>query len=194
MRYDDKRHIGRLEQGGEYPKIHDGIFKVIKEEEEEREHMAGAIDLGASIGLLSARLLRENIFNYIVAVEGNKNSATQIKKVKEIVDAGNRLEIENFYIKKGTLRRVASLAKDKGVKSVVARRVFPEISKQYDGIVKDMSKIFYDAGIDRIYIQGRIATSNSVNCLGDAKKEAIEFSEHYLMEEKKSDIIILRRR
>lgn len=191
MRYNSREHIENFKEKRIYPRIHDDIFNIVSNEE---KGDCNAIDIGASIGLLSERLVKSGVFGGIVAIEGNKKSIETILEVKKLSSAGDKISIEPFFIKNKTLKLLKMIVSDKSVKAVVARRVIPEIAKNEHGIIKDIAKIFYYGGIERIYLQGRVPVKNSTTDFDNVEKEANEFSEYYNIEKSTNSIYILRRK
>lgn len=183
MRFDSVEHLETFNKTGEYPKIHDDIFKLIKSKE--LSACKTAVDIGCCVGLISSRLVTEG-YESVVGIEGNKNYIE--KAIKD-----ERISYKNYYVCGDTLDR---LKEDTvGIDVVIARRVFPEISEGGGvEIIKTISKLLHDNGVKYIVLEGRKKVSKPTNKLYTAKIEAMYLSEFYKPVSAYKDCILLKKR
>lgn len=184
MRYNDPKHIEQFKKAGEFPAIHDDIIYLIKETKPEE---GGVLDLGSSIGMLAKQLTDH--FPFVIGIEGNRNEHKTAQELET-----DKLIFKNYYLNSiEDLEKTGQLIIDHGIKTVVARRVFPEIyDKGGAELIQHIGYMFQKAGIERIYLEGRKKDSRSKHPLKSADDEVTYLSEHYVVTAVYNDCRCLR--
>ncbi|QFG05747.1 methyltransferase [Bacillus phage 035JT001] len=181
MKYNDQQRIDDFNKYGVFPEIHDDIIEVVK-----RLPPEPTVDIGASVGLLSVRLGK--YMTRVIGVEGNVNDFSRAVK-------GDNVFYLNYYLDSKKMRTFGKLLKCSNVKYAVARRVFPEI---YDkgglALVQAIGETLYNAGVEKIILEGRVRAANSKHILRDADRECEALKGFYEMEWKYKNVRQLKRR
>jgi hypothetical protein len=184
MKYNDPQHIKNYETSGIFPMIHDQIFSAIKRAAAVSQPV---LDLGACLGLLSARMIEGKVTKKVFAFEPSQKALDIAIKKPEIT-----------YFKMGVTRsnipKMFGFMIQNEVGTIVARRVFPEIAEtQGVETVKEFGKAAYKAGVRKIVLEGRKQSSRSTATLKNADLEAECFSPFYKVIESFKDIRVLER-
>ncbi|QFG05391.1 methyltransferase [Bacillus phage 031MP004] len=181
MKYNDPQRIENFNEYGVFPEIHDDIIEVVKMLPPEP-----TVDIGASVGLLTVRLGK--YMPRVIGVEGNAKDFCRAIK-------GDNVSYLNYYLNSKTLRSFGKLMKITKVRYAVARRVFPEI---YDkgglALVQSVGETLYNAGIEKIILEGRVRAANSKHLLKSADKECEALKGFYTVERKYKNVRVLKRR
>lgn len=183
MRYNDPQHIKDYEESGKFPKIHDHIYSAVK-----RATIADkpVLDLGASIGLLSARMIDGKVTNKVFAFEPNKNSLAIAVKKPEIT-------YFSMGVTDSNIQKLYGFMSQHEIKTILARRVFPEIAERF-GIktVQAFARAASAAGVEKIVLEGRKQSTLSTAILKSADKEAACFAPFYEVVESFKDVRVLK--
>lgn len=166
MRFDDDKYVKNYVKYGEFPKIHDDIYYLDK-------YVKGlpVIDIGSCKGLLSVRLAVSH--DVVIGIEAN--TSYYLKSIEH-----RKVKYFNVKVDFDTLDGVKGLINDYGIRCVYARRVLPEL---YDTggleLIKALSKMLHDSGVQYIVLEGRKATKNAKNKLYDVDQEIASLKDHY---------------
>jgi hypothetical protein len=174
-RFDDEKYLQNFHEAGIYPAIHDRLFDFIE------DHSSGGIlaDLGCCYGLLAHRLVHAGSFSGAVCVDPNK------AYIKSAVKSP-ALKYVNGAINKVTLDEVIELFSVSNVRTVIARRVIPEISDgEGVGFIAEFAARLASIGVNDIFIEGRIVSSKSKHPLFSMQREieALNVSYKWVAEE-----------
>jgi hypothetical protein len=172
VKYNDPKHIETFLTERRFPAIHDDmadLFLMVTRE----NGMKPVLDLGSGLGLLSKRM--KIICPEVVGVEGSKKLIEQSRRLSE-----KGLTFVNMSVTKETLKPLRGLISQFGIKYVVARRVFPEISDK-GGVefIGRLAQLFYHSGIEGIFLEGRKENTRSKHELKNADKEVQALSKYY---------------
>jgi hypothetical protein len=181
--FDSDKLLDEFNHSGKFPKIHDDIFTVIQN----YSGIEPCMDFGSCYGLLSARMIKEGYKRTVIGVEGNPRYFAKAIKYPGVL-------YENFYISRDTFQRLSELIKQKGVKLVVARRVFPEIAGDDVSIVKELAGVLYESGIERIILEGRVPVENAKSPLSNVDKEVAALAGYYKLKYSYKNCRVLVRR
>lgn len=160
MRFDDPQLVHRWRSEGQFPAIHRKVFEAAS------IHAEGAVlDLCSSTGLLGRRMVDELGFT-CCALEGDQRA------VSAGIAAGvynATLPVLCLRITPGSLATLHDWCRGHEVRTVVARRCFPELSESVD--LNDLREAFARAGIERIILEGRVASARTTHPLGRVQNE-----------------------
>lgn len=162
-RFADQKHVDAFHDIGEYPRIHERITAAV------RDHGGGrrALDLGACTGLLAHRIAQW--CPEVHALE--PNAEYRSRGVTH-----PRVTWHEHGVTFDTLAWIGQLIAERGIRLVVARRVFPEIGPAVTAAFADVAAV---AGIERIILEGRIPSRRSTDPLPDADAEVQALSATY---------------
>ena len=174
FRYDADEYLEAYRTKGQFPLIHEPIAKVMREV---YDGESVVMDLGASIGVLAARLIEQLGAPLVVAIEP-RHSATKSVLMPKICWVG-------IPVNRQTFAAVDLLVKKWGVKYVVARRVFPEIEERGgDGTVRELANVLADAGVEKIVLEGRFRTKRATSSLPNADAEVSALSDRFSLDKR----------
>lgn len=161
MKFDDERHVKNHKESGIYPKIHDNIFSAAVKHAVKGEAI---IELGACLGLLSHRLIQSGITRKVLAVEPNLKYIKRGLTHKGIIHIHAGVSDLNLGM--------TNLFDAYEAKTLVARRVFPEIAERYSiRTIRNFARIIYELGVEVIILEGRQITKNHKAKLWNADLE-----------------------
>lgn len=165
--YNSSKYVTAFKAKGLFPSIHDDIARVLYGLKDEATNV---LDLGCSTGLLTQRVAAY-VSGFCIGVDCDK------KAIETARSLGGREGIKYLDIDVSTkagVKRLTEAIKEYSIDTVVMRRVIPELHDACgDVILGDMFKMFYDAGVKRLVLEGRIETKRAVNTLSNHKLEAI---------------------
>lgn len=181
MRFDDDGYLKAFYERGEYPKIHDNIYKLDR-------YVKGTnvIDLGCCTGLLARRLVRTH--GTVIGIECNKNYLS--KAVQH-----ERIKYENLKVDFDTLQAIADIVKSNNIECVYARRVIPEIyeTRGFE-LVSALAETLYKNGVKYLVVEGRKSSRNAVNPLSSVEKEVEALQKYYYVSERVGNCVLMKRR
>lgn len=168
--FNDQEHITRYIQTGVLPKIHENFRHVIKQYACE----AGAsMDLGSCIGMICLAL--EQIRNSpAVGIEGNKYDFDRA------LTKDGKIFYYNFYVNRENFSILLETIKKHNIKLVTARRVLSEIGLVDTTVVTDMAKLFWEAGVNKMIVEGRAKTKNPQVALYSTDLEIAALKPYYV--------------
>lgn len=182
-RFDSEKYVDDYLKKGAFPAIHNEIVSLIM-----LSGVKGSfIDLGCSTGLISVQLIKKGIAQSVTAIDSSVEAIDRAVKADGITYVKSE-------IKSDSIKNFRWLIEFSKVKSIVARRVFPEISGGDAGFIRELSAMFYDAGIENIFIEGRVNASRSKHCLKCLDDEVDCFKEHYFISDNGVNCVWLERR
>lgn len=147
--YDSDQLIQQYKKIGELPAIHRLMHMAFLKHAPEN---ALVMDLGASVGLMAAGLIKQGAA-HVVAIEGSRKAAE--KRL-----ALNRVSWFEKYVTPETLPDVLDLARKFSTQVVTARRVLYEIEKQEDGLVNKLASGLQARGVEILILQGCVPVKN----------------------------------
>jgi predicted RNA methylase len=181
--YDGQDLLDAFKLTGVFPKIHQAIFKTVAE----RVVYGGVVDLCCSTGLLGEQI-RSKLSAHVVGIEADTEA------ILRGVAAGVKIPIMSAKIDPPKLDVIAEWLRAQGIKTVIARRCFPELF----GGRKDFGHAFVakiaEIGIGEIVLQGRVVTRNATNELSSLAKEIQLCESHYEVIALSGPCAYLRRR
>ncbi len=163
---------------GNYPKIHEDIYKVVEFFIPEEERTGGLIDFGACTGMLTT-MMHDFGYSPAIGLEAREQDIA-------VFDGWLKKEgrwLQQFFSepqKDECLAELGALVKQYGVKTILARRALPEFlggTDKHNGhdMNPDNPARLCDAlinnGVTRIIIEGRTFSSRTKHLLGDIDKE-----------------------
>lgn len=184
MKYNDPSHIKRYEEEGVFPKIHDHIFSAARRAAVKNKPV---LDLGACIGLLSARLIDFKVTNRVLALEPSQKSLDIAIKKPEI-------SYYNLGVRKENIQKLFGFMSQHEVGTILARRVFPEIAESQGlGTVRMFGKAAHAAKVQKIILEGRKQSARTTAALSNADLEVECFKPYYKVIESFKDVRVLER-
>jgi signal recognition particle GTPase len=180
-RFHSEEYIEAYRERGEFPRIHDDIGKVVEKYGKDYDR---CIDLGACIGLLSARLAERCGKSLVVGVEANENYLSRAIQHERIV-------YKHLAVTDDTLQAMGDIIREHDIKLIVARRVFSEIGKS---VVTKLASVFKENGVEMIILEGRVRVPNPTNELYDADAEVNALRVEYkpIFAKKDCRVLVLR--
>lgn len=166
MKYDSLGHLVNF-KSGIFPAIHKPMLVAV----EELQPAGNILDLACCYGLIGEALLRKG-FNVI----GVEKSTKYIELAKKY---GVQIPIYQLDICGENLSKLKDIIAANSIKTVIARRCFPELFSHDLAFGKAVVKIFYEQGVESLYLQGRIVSSRTVNPLGRIEDEIELCAEFY---------------
>lgn len=164
--FNSEKYLIDYKNKGLFPKIHDNIFNSVVSLKLD----SNIVDLCCCYGLLAERL--NNIGLNTIGIEKN-NTYKILSEKYGIKSKIYYLDIIN------RMPSIMDIIKNHDIKTVVARRCFPELfSKNFK-----MGRIFIDLahqfGVQYIILEGRVFSLKTVNPLGKIADEIELCSERY---------------
>jgi hypothetical protein len=155
MRFDDPAYLAAWRERREWPAIHNAMSDFAA------AHMRGnfLLDLGCAYGLLGARLASENGGLPCAGIEANETT------IRAAQDAGVPIRFYKLKITRDTLPALSAILDETRARTVVARRILPELwGEDLEG-----GRLFADAlakaGVRELLIEGRVVSERSTNAL-----------------------------
>lgn len=171
-RFDAPEYVDAWQASGVFPTIHDRIVSVTRSEIGPRE--GTVLDLCSSTGLIGRRLAEAG---YRVVACQEPGPALQLGRERGVYDG---IPVLDVRITPGTLGRLLAWCEDHQVRTVIARRCFPEL---WDALGPDdfpvLVRELTEAGVERIVLEGRVASGRSVHPLASAAAEVAAFAGHW---------------
>ncbi|WP_372672559.1 hypothetical protein [Amycolatopsis kentuckyensis] len=165
MRFDDPSYVDAWGRAGVFPRIHQGIVQhVLTETEPVDGHV---LDLGACTGLLG-RQLADNGFTVFAVQE--PGPAHDLGRGRGVFDP---IPVLDLRVTPDTIGTLVAWIEQVDVRTVIARRVFPELWDALGGKAgfDQLAEGLADAGVERIFLEGRAVSSRTTHPLGDAARE-----------------------
>lgn len=159
-RFDSPEYVNDYLERGAFPRIHDHIFTLTAM----KTQVAPAIDLGSCTGLLSVRLVERLHLPLVIGIEASAKLIAKAVTHPQVKYVNMRIERANFP-------RLAGIIKERGIKLIVARRVFPEIGNSDAAIIPALAQVFDESGIEEIVLEGRVFSSRSLGLMPSSDKE-----------------------
>jgi hypothetical protein len=172
-RFDAPEYVDAWQASGVFPTIHDRIVNVARSEIGPCD--GTVLDLCSSTGLIGRRLAD---VGYQVMACQEPGPALQLGRERGVYAGIPVLEVR---ITPGTLGRLLAWCEDHQVRTVVARRCFPELwdalgADDFPVLVRELA----EAGVERIVLEGRVASGRSVHPLATAAAEVAAFASHWV--------------
>jgi hypothetical protein len=183
MRFNDQSHIDNYKSKGQFPKIHDAIFKHIQEHVKKGDTV---VEIGPCIGMLASRMIDKIGVKQVLGIEPNKNHLLRAVKKPEI-------RYFNMPVSLETMPKVSAIIKANKPSVIVGRRVFSEVA-EYGGGPKAVTMLAYQAkknGVKKIILEGRIIVKNPVVDLWSADLEAKAFAPYYKVTAEEGNVRVL---
>lgn len=181
--YDKQEYLDAYHRHGEMAPIHLPMLGAFS-----RHHEPGtaAMDLGSSVGLLPQGLLQLGA-SEVYCFEGHPKSLVRAIRT-------DRTHWHEVYVTPQTLGRVLTTALYGKVKTVTARRVLYEIEKTQDGMVAELGRGLFKAGVERIILQGCVPVKNPQVKLHQGHLEAAALQDSFLIQAIYGPVYVLTRR
>ena len=155
-RFDCPEYVEEWKAVGAFPSIHDGIFGMLMTTV--GPEIGGVLDLGSSTGLLSRRMADAGYTVY--AIEGSVATSNVGKEAG--IYAG--IEVLRARLKPRDMGSFSEWLTKRDIRVVMARRVFPELD-DYGCHPSFLAKVFAEAGVGHIFVEGRLPRPNAVHRL-----------------------------
>jgi hypothetical protein len=186
MRFNDPEYIRAYRQEGKYPKIHDDIFEACE------EWLTGGnvLEVGTCIGLLANRIIDHKLAPKVIAYEPNEKHLARAIKKPEIRYINKPISLE-------TMKHVFAVMKANKIQTIFARRVFPEMAEGEGSsrVVKTLAAAAFEAGVQRVILEGRTVTKKPTAELWNADLEAKCFSPYFTVYwQNEKNVRVLERR
>lgn len=166
MRFDSPEHVQAWKASGAYPRIHAPIFEAAVTEMLPPPESAGPVlDLCSSTGLMGAHLRQ---LGYEVYWAEPDTKAYQLGLQHGAITSRDRLFTPP--IEDRTLAAFAGWVADAGIRWVVARRCFPELSLHMD--LTAFVVALADAGVQGIAVEGQKMNARSTHPFGHGETQA----------------------
>lgn len=180
MTFDSLKHLENF-KSGIYPAIHTPMLSAIY-----RLQPAGNIlDLACCYGLIGEALLGKG-FN-VIGVEKNTQYIASAKKY------GVQMPIHQLDICVNNLDKLQSIIDTNNIKTVIARRCFPELFSHDLDFGMATVKMFYEQGVESLYLQGRVVSKRTINPLGRIEDEVKICADFYEVAHVLGHISVLRK-
>jgi hypothetical protein len=161
-RFDCPEYIDEWKATGRFPAIHDGIFAMLQAAVSPED--CRVLDLGSSTGLLSRRMADAGYTVY--AIEGSV-ATSNVGREAGLYDG---VEIMRARLRPDDLRSLREWLHTRKIAVVMARRVFPELD-DYRLAPPTLARVFAEAGVEHIFVEGRLPRHNSTHRLSTLDKE-----------------------
>lgn len=186
-RFDDPDYVRDWQQHGRFPAIHTRMISAIREEIDPESGVV--LDLCSSTGLLGRRLANHGY--QVVAVQEPGRALTLG------IDAGvyNLVPHLALRITAESLGQLLAWIETQQVRTVVARRCFPELFDQLGpSDFPVLSRELAAAGVERIAMEGRVQSQRTVHPLGSIQQEITALDQHWAAGPVRGPIAVLTRR
>ncbi|KWW97369.1 hypothetical protein LI90_4341 (plasmid) [Carbonactinospora thermoautotrophica] len=184
-RFDAPEYVHAWKTRGAYPRIHDNITTVVREELDPTDPGV-LLDLGSSTGLLARRLTDAG---YLVCAVQEPGRALDHGRKAGVYDGVPVLELRITPV---TLPRLLDWVREQHVYAVVARRVFPEL---YDALgpnsFRDLAVGLRDAGARWIILEGRAPTTRATHPLNCAAREVDALAPAWTLARRQGAVAVL---
>lgn len=166
MRFDDPEYVAAWRRDGTFPRIHDGIVQQVLTETEPGD--GPVLDLGACTGLLGRQLVGHGYQVYALQEPGPAHDLGVTEGVYDPIPV-LRLKLTGPLSLGPTLGWIEQV----GIRTIVARRVFPELwdslggKEGFDLLAEGLAA----SGVERIILEGRVTSTRTTHPLGDAADE-----------------------
>lgn len=149
---------------------------------------SGIIDLGSSFGVLT-NVISKEMDCFCLGLEANFNLYSKSPKFEHV-------DFENLTINQGSLPALKLLIRLNKIDTILARRVFPELSKNDTktfSMLESLSDLFFESGITQILLEGRISVKNPTTKYYNVQQECDAFFKNYKIKKNKNNIVLLER-
>ncbi|MCU0439327.1 MAG: 50S ribosomal protein L11 methyltransferase [Raineya sp.] len=168
-RFFSEEHVQAFLNFGILPAIHNDMGVLLDNFLRDGEV---CMDLGSCTGLLGVRAIRAGA-KKVIGIEASK------RYIEKAINHPN-IEYHNMHVAKETLDDISDLIVRNKVTSILARRVIPEIAAHCSvGTIYDLSRMFNNLGIQKIFIEGRVLVENAKSHFSSIEKEIEAFSTYY---------------
>lgn len=183
-RFSSNEYVNAYIESGILPAIHEDIGVLLDNFLKEDEVV---IDLGSCTGLLSLRAIKAGA-KLVFGIEPN------LHYISEAV-VNEKIKYENFPVIEENFEKLFDIITKNNVTSIIARRVFPEIGEAGSvGTVYELAKLFYNNGINHIYLEGRVFVKNAKNHFSCVEREIEAFELYYEKKAAYKNAYILQKR
>lgn len=163
MRFDSEEYLEAWakSEGFQYPAIHDSMYAAAIRHDKYRR----GLDLCCSSGLLGTRLMDAGFT--MVGVDADKDAAglAIYYKIPMPIHLTKISDMHGVDV-------VADLVKVNKLKTIYARRCFPELFGEDTALENLFFPAMIKAGIRMVIFEGRVRTVRATNRLSSAQKEA----------------------
>lgn len=163
MRFDSEEYleVWAKSEGFQYPAIHDNMYAAAIRHDKHRR----GLDLCCSSGLLGTRLMDAGFT--MVGVDADKDAAGLAIQYKVPMPI-HLTKISDAH----GVDVVADLVKSHKLKTIYARRCFPELFGEDTSLEDMFFPAMIKAGITMVIFEGRVRTVRAKNRLSSAEREA----------------------
>lgn len=169
-RFDCPQYLDAWKAAGAFPSIHHGIFGMIIGAITPED--GAVLDLGSSTGLMSRRLADAGFT--VHAIEGSRASIAAGREAGTY--AG--LTVTRQRLAVSSLPEFLDWMIAHEIRVVVARRVFPEMD-DYGIKPAALSALFLEAGVQHLFVEGRVPRHNVKHRLHCMHREVEELGESW---------------
>ncbi|ASR83889.1 methyltransferase [Arthrobacter phage Shrooms] len=166
-RFDSEEYLRAWQDHGTYPAIHDAIFTAIEDHTGPDEKV---VDLGASTGLLTRRMLAAG--RRVVPVEPH----TPSRSWGAVYGTWEGLEVHAQPVSaRAGIEPFRALLEDERPTVLIARRVLPEVYEATElarpGTWQNFLDALHESTIELIILEGRKFSSRTTHPLGHRDRE-----------------------
>lgn len=155
-RFDCPEYVDEWKATGSFPAIHDGIFSLLRNVLPDVD--GAVLDLGSSTGLLSRRMADAGYT--VFAIEGSVATSN----VGRAAGIYSGIEVTRARMRPSDLNSFGDWLAKHDIRVVMARRVFPELD-DYGCHPKTLARVFAEAGVEHIFVEGRLPRPNATHRL-----------------------------
>lgn len=171
-RFDDPAYVDAWAKRGQFPHIHNGIVSLVRTEVEPAGETV--LDLCSSTGLLARQLV--DVGHYRVVALEQPGPAFDRGRQAGTYDG---IPVLAMRLEPDTVDEFLTWLKVERVTTVVARRCFPELHDALGDAFRTFAASLADAGVQRIVLEGRIASTRTTHRLGTAAREVAALAPHW---------------
>lgn len=178
-RFDAEDLVTAWRERGEYPKIHTAMTAWVRENVDPRE--GPVLDLCSSTGLLGRRLAAAGYTVRAVELPGPALQLGRSHGIYEYVPVMS-LKIERDTLEDlGDWLRATVMPGHDPIRTVVARRAFPELWDSLDGAegLSALGRLLAECGVRNVLLEGRAHSKRTTHPLGEASAEVNALAESW---------------
>lgn len=185
VRFDAPEYVTAWYATRTYPQIHSKIAQFTREHIDPRDGVL--LDLCSSTGLLARRLAD---YGYQMTAVQEPGTAADLGKSAGVYDDIPLLQLR---VAPHTLHDLLAFVERHQVRTVVARRCWPELWDALDTEFPVLIRELRAAGVAAVVLEGRIGAARSTHQLRDVNAEAAALAPWFRVEDRRGQLAVLLR-
>lgn len=184
VRFSSEDHLVRWRETGSFPAIHDDIRAMVSA----RAPAKPLLDLCCSTGLLGESLAAEGFTVFGVDCNG--------KTIRLGVSSGVKMPMTAMTLRVDNWGMLAEFIALRGIVTIVARRCIPELfthAREQLHAERFVSMVAL-AGIEHVFLEGRIRTPRAVHPLRSVDREVAIFEKRYRVAYQQGNVVHLMKK